>query len=126
MLTSVVVPGGFMYGLRYVLESDYSVGSRVADANERVQTSVQAGMQGIRDVKLFNLHGELLTDFHKAVNQYVDSLVYQRRNQALINKFNQFMTAATVFALIYFGLEVANLSLGCTWRISVCHVPTWA
>ena len=112
MLVSVIVFGGFMYGIRHVLDSGFSVGSRVADANERVQESVQAGLQGIRDVKLFNLHDELFEDFRSAVNQHVDSLVHQRRNQALIANFNQFMTAATVFALIYVGIEVAELSLG--------------
>lgn len=112
MLVTVVVLGGFMFGIRRVLESGYSVGSCVANANERVQESVQAGMQGIRDVKLFNLHDELYEGFRDAVDQYVTSHVRQSRNQALINNFNQFMTAATVFALIYFGLEVAALSLG--------------
>jgi subfamily B ATP-binding cassette protein MsbA len=112
MLVSVVVLGGFMYGIRHVLESGFSVGSKVATANERVQESVQAGMQGIRDVKAFNLHTELFSDFRTAVTQHVDSVVHQRRNQAIINNFNQFMTAATVFALIFVGIEVANLSLG--------------
>lgn len=112
MLVSIVVLGGFMLGIRRVLESGFSVGSKVANANERVQESVQAGMQGIRDVKAFNLHSELFGDFATAVNQHVDSMVHQRRNQAIINNFNQFMTAATVFALIFVGIEVANLSLG--------------
>lgn len=112
MLVTIVVLGGLMYGLRSVLDSGFSVGSRVADANERVQESVQAGLQGIRDVKLFNLHAELFGNFRVAVNQYVDSMVHQRRDQALINNFNQFLTAATVFVLIYIGLEVAGLSLG--------------
>ncbi|WP_253739111.1 ABC transporter ATP-binding protein [Halohasta salina] len=112
MLASIVVLGGFMLGIRRVLESGFSVGSKVASANERVQESVQAGMQGIRDVKAFNLHNELFGDFGSAVNQHVVSLVRQRRNQAIINNFNQFMTAATVFALIFVGIEVVNLSVG--------------
>lgn len=69
-------------------------------------------MQGIRDVKAFNLQTELFGDFRDSVNQHVDSMVHQRRNQALINDFNQFMTAATVFALIFVGIEIASLSLG--------------
>ncbi|WP_350355439.1 ABC transporter ATP-binding protein [Haloglomus halophilum] len=112
MLVSVVALGGLMYGIRRVVESGFSVGSKVANANERVQESVQAGMQGIRDVKAFNLHTELFGDFRTAVTQHVDSMVHQRRNQAIINNFNQFMTAATVFALLFVGIEVANLSLG--------------
>jgi subfamily B ATP-binding cassette protein MsbA len=112
MLVSIVVLGGFMLGIRRVLESGFSVGSKVASANERVQESVQAGMQGIRDVKAFNLHNELFGDFGSAVNQHVVSMVHQRRNQAIINNLNQFMTAATVFVLIFVGIRVANLSLG--------------
>lgn len=112
MLVSVVVLGRFMYGIRRVLESGFSVGSKVTTANERVQESVQAGMQGIRDVEAFNLHTELFDDFRTAMTQHVDSVVHQRRNQAIINNFNQFMTAATVFALIFVGIKVANLSLG--------------
>jgi subfamily B ATP-binding cassette protein MsbA len=112
MLATGVVLGGFMYGIRHVLESGFQVGSRVADANEHVQESVQAGMQGIRDVKLFNLHDELFEEFRLAVDRYADSLVHQRRNQSLITNFNLFLTAVTVFALIYFGLVVADLTLG--------------
>ena len=112
MLVSIVVLGGFMLGIRRVLESGFSVGIKVATANERVQESVQAGMQGIRDVKTFNLHRELFGDFRSAVNQHVVSMIHQRRNQAIINNFNQFMTAATVFVLIFIGIEIANLSLG--------------
>jgi subfamily B ATP-binding cassette protein MsbA len=112
MLVSIVILGGFMFGIRHVLESGFSVGSNVAGANERVQESVQAGMQGIRDVKAFNLHSELTGDFRSAVNQHVVSMVHQRRNQAIINNFNQFMTAVTVFVLIFVGIQVANLSLG--------------
>jgi subfamily B ATP-binding cassette protein MsbA len=63
-------------------------------------------------VKAFNLHSELFGDFRSAVDQHVVSMVRQRRNQVLINNFNQFMTAATVFALIFFSIEVSNLSLG--------------
>ncbi len=112
MVVSIVVLGGFILGIRRVLESGFSVGSKVANANEQVQESVQAGVQGIRDVKAFNLHSELLGDFVTAVNRHVDSIIHQRRNQAFINNFNQFMTAATVFALIFVGIEIANLSLG--------------
>lgn len=35
--------GGFSVFFRYVLESGYDIGDRVADANERVQRTVQAG-----------------------------------------------------------------------------------
>lgn len=114
MLTLVtgVLVGGLMYGIRAYVESGYEVGSRVADANEYVQETVQAGMQGIRDVKLFNLQNELLGNFEDAIGNYTTSMVTQFRNRAAINNANQFLTAAAVFALIFVGLEIASLSIG--------------
>lgn len=108
---TAVILGGFTYVIRTVLESGYSVGDRVAVANERVQTAVQAGTQGIRDVKLFGLSGELFGDFREAVDQYVGSRVRLGRNQAAMNNVYQLMTAVTVFVLIYVALRFTNLSL---------------
>lgn len=51
-IVAAVILGGFSVLLRTVLESGYDIGDRVADANERVQQIVQAGTQGIRDVKI--------------------------------------------------------------------------
>ncbi|WP_236639590.1 ABC transporter ATP-binding protein [Salinigranum halophilum] len=110
-LTTAVVVGGLMYGVRAFLESGYEVGERVANANEQVQESVQAGMQGIRDVKLFNMNGELYKQFEKSITNYSQSMITQSRNQGLINNANQFLTAGAVFGLIYVGLEIASLSL---------------
>lgn len=110
-IVTAVVLGGFTYVLRTVLESGYSVGDRVAVANERVQTAVQAGTQGIRDVKLFGLSGELFGDFRESVDQYVSSRVKLGRNQAAMNNIYQLMTAVTVFVLIYAALRFTDLSL---------------
>lgn len=107
-----VILGIFMYGIRYVLESGFSVGSRVAEANERVQETVQAGTDGIRDVKLFQLADELFDRFQASMDQFVQATVIQKRNNALINSFNQFSTAVALFGLIYAGLRLSSLSLG--------------
>jgi subfamily B ATP-binding cassette protein MsbA len=111
VLTGVVM-GGFMFGIRQLLEAGASVGGRVASANERVQEAVQAGMQGIREVKLFNMTEELYSDFQQAVDQFVDATIDQQRNIAAVRNVNQFATAATVFGLIYLGLRVFSLTLG--------------
>jgi subfamily B ATP-binding cassette protein MsbA len=111
ILTGVVM-GGFMMSIRQTLESGASVGGRVADANERVQEAVQAGMQGIHEVKLFNMTGELYSDFKRAVDQFVDATIDRQRNIAAVRNFNQFATAITVFGLIYLGLRVFSLTLG--------------
>jgi len=108
---TALVLGGFTYILRSVLESGYSVGDRVAVANEKVQTAVQAGTQGIRDVKLFGLSTELFADFRAAADQYVTSRVNLRRNQAAMSNFYQLLTAVTVFVLIYAALRFTTLSL---------------
>lgn len=54
-VSAIVVLGGVSFVFRYVLESGYDIGSRVADANENIQQAAQAGTQGIRDTKLFSL-----------------------------------------------------------------------
>lgn len=106
-----VVLGGFLFGLRRIVESGYDVGDRVATANERVQRTVQAGMQGIRDVKLFGLSDELFSDFDEAAEQFADSSILLRRNQAALDNFYQLATALTVFGLIYGAFQFSSLSL---------------
>lgn len=111
VITAVVV-GGVMFGVRHVLESGYDLGERVADANERVQVAVQSGMQGIRDVKVFNLQSEILDTFRRSLEEFTTASIEQERNRVTILNANQFLTAASVFALVYVGLEIVNLSLG--------------
>jgi subfamily B ATP-binding cassette protein MsbA len=106
-----IILGGFLYGLRRLVESGYDVGDRVATANERVQRAVQAGMQGIRDVKLFGLSDELFSDFDEAVDQFANSSIVLRRNQAALDNFYQLATALTVFGLIYGAFQFSSLSL---------------
>jgi subfamily B ATP-binding cassette protein MsbA len=107
-----IVLGGFLFGLRSLIESGYSVGDRVATANERVQRAVQAGTQGIRDVKLFKMGTELFDRFRISVDQYASSTIKLRRNQAALDNFYQLATALTVFGLIYAAFRFSSLSLG--------------
>jgi subfamily B ATP-binding cassette protein MsbA len=111
-VVTIVVLGGFLYFIRTVLESGYSVGGRVANANERVQEAVQAGTQGIRDVKLFNLSGELFSNFRDAASQYETASIKLQRNKAAINNTYRLVAALTVFTLIYFAFTFSSLSLG--------------
>jgi len=108
---TAVVLGVVLYGMRRVLESGYTVGDRVADANERLQEAAQAGTQGIHEVKLFGVADDLYDDFQRAADQYVDSRVKLGRNKAAMNNFYQMATALIVFSLIYVALAVASLSL---------------
>ena len=109
---ALVLLGVITYVVRFVIEPGYVVGDRVAEANERVQTTVQAGTQGIRDVKVFGVAGELFEDFRRSIDQQVNASVVMKRNQVGINNFYQFTSAVTVFVLIYFALAFTSLSFG--------------
>ena len=104
--------GGITVLLRVVIEPAVTVGSRVADANERVQETVQAGTQGIRDVKLFGLRPEVFSTFSEWVEQYAASEVDLKRNEAAIKNLFELSAAITIFALIYVGFTFTGLSLG--------------
>jgi subfamily B ATP-binding cassette protein MsbA len=104
--------GVFTVLFRYIVESGYELGDKVADANERIQQAAQAGTQGIRDTKLFGLKGELFDDFLDAVNQFATASIRQRRNQQGIQSFYNLLTAISVFLLIYVAITFLNMSLG--------------
>jgi subfamily B ATP-binding cassette protein MsbA len=104
--------GGITFFMRYVIEPAYTAGSRVAEANERVQQSVQAGTQGIRDVKLFNLAEEVFDGFKEAIDQYTDSSIDLQRNKAALQNFYDLAAALSLFVLIYIGFSFSGLSLG--------------
>ncbi|TQQ83375.1 ABC transporter ATP-binding protein [Halonotius terrestris] len=97
--------------VRYVISSGYSLGSKVAAANERIHQAAQGGIQGIRDVKLFGLTEELYDQFATAVEESASVSVTLNRNEAAINNLYQLLTAITVFVLIYFALTIASLSI---------------
>ncbi|MFC7224203.1 ABC transporter ATP-binding protein [Halalkalicoccus sp. GCM10025322] len=107
-----LVLGGITYILRSVVEPGYDVGDRVATANERVQTAVQRGTQGIRDVKLFEMNDEIFGDFSGAVGEYAETSITLRRNDALIHNLHQLLSATVIFLLIYVGSRFSALSLG--------------
>jgi subfamily B ATP-binding cassette protein MsbA len=104
--------GGITYLLQYVIEPAYTVGNRVAEANQRVQQSVQAGTQGIRDVKLFGLMDETFNQFVDAVQQKTGSGIDLKRNKAIIQNFYDLAAALSLFLLIYIGFVYSGLSLG--------------
>lgn len=96
---------------RNFLEAGYSLGDKVADANERIQEAAQAGTQGIRDVKLFGMGHELRSTFHEALTQFTGSRIKLARNRTAITSFYQLTTAVTIFVLIYVALTYSSLSL---------------
>ena len=110
-LLAAATLGGITYLIRNVIEPGYTVGDRVADANEQIQQRVQAGTQGIHDVKLFGMDSEVLSEFRTHLRQYVNSNIDLRRNKAAIGSFYELTVAVMLFVLIYAAVAVLSLSL---------------
>jgi len=104
--------GGITFVLRYILEPAYTVGGRVAKANQNVQQAVQAGTQGIRDVKLFGLSEEVYEGFRDSIQTYTSSSIDLNRNKAALQNFYDLAAALVLFGLIYIGFALTGLSLG--------------
>ncbi|SDY42369.1 ABC transporter ATP-binding protein [Halobellus clavatus] len=111
-LFALVLLGGITYLLREIIEPAYTVGSRVATANERVQEAVQAGTQGIRDVKLFGLSDEVFDIFSEWIGKYRSASINLERNKAAIQNFYDLAAALSLFTLIYIGFAYSGLALG--------------
>ena len=109
---TAVVLGGFTVFIRRFVESGYDLGEKVAEANEERQEAVQAGTQGIRDIRVFGIAEELYDDFVEAIEKYTRSRITLRRNEVAINKFYNLIVAVSVFVLIYLALTFVSLSLG--------------
>ena len=104
--------GILTYLIRGILEPGFTVGTRVAEANERIQEAVQAGTQGIRDVKLFTMTDELFSDFRGSIRKYTDSTIKLGRNQMAIENGYELSVALTIFSLIYAAIMYTTLSVG--------------
>ncbi len=111
-LVTAIVLGSVVALFKFGLEDGSAVGDRVAEANKEVQTSAQAGTQGIRDVKAFEMKSELFDRFYDAVDVYTRSSIKLARNKAIIKNFYQLIIAITVFVLIYVALVFTSLSIG--------------
>jgi subfamily B ATP-binding cassette protein MsbA len=110
-LLAALVLGTLLVVFRYVIEPGYIVGDRVAVANERIQRNVQAGTQGIREVKLFGITDEIFAKFSEALDTYVNASIKISRTEGALNQFYQLAAALVLFLLIYLALTVAALSL---------------
>lgn len=109
---AILLLGGITLLLRVVIEPAVTVGSRVAKANENVQETVQAGTQGIRDVKLFGMRPEVFSEFSESIKQYASSEIDLQRNEAAIKNLFELSAALTIFGLIYIGFTYSGLKLG--------------
>lgn len=111
ILTGITL-GILTYGLRNTVESGYTVGDRVADANEKIQRTVQAGTQGIREVKTLRYEDRLLDRFYDGIKQYIDSSIWVKRNEAFIGNAQNLAVSLIIFILIYISFVFLNMSFG--------------
>lgn len=109
---AIVLLGGIMSFLRLVVDPAISIGSDIAESNEEIQEQVQAGIYGIRDVKLFNLGKEIFRDFEESLEKYRRSEVKLNRNEAGMKNFYKMSAALSLFSLIYLGITYTDLVLG--------------
>jgi subfamily B ATP-binding cassette protein MsbA len=109
---AIGILGGITIIVQFVVEPAVDIGETVAQANENVQSRVQAGTQGIRDVKLFNLRSKVYSEFTQSIDTYTRSSVKLDRNDAGIKNFFELSAAITIFALIYVGFTFTGLSIG--------------
>ncbi|GAB7020355.1 ABC transporter ATP-binding protein [Halostagnicola bangensis] len=108
---TVVLLGGVTLLFRTVLDTGYSLGDKVADAKEGIQSNAQAGTQGVREVKLFGMVDELRAGFSNAAEQFETNRIKLQRNSEAITNFYQLTTAITVFVLIYLALTFSSMNL---------------
>jgi len=111
-VVSAVFVGVLTFGLRNTIESAYTIGDSIADANEKIQRAVQAGTQGIREVKTLRYGSELLEDFSQAMDLYIDSSIRVKRNEALIGNTYNLSIALLIFGLIYAAFTFTSMSFG--------------
>ncbi|MDZ7687751.1 MAG: ABC transporter ATP-binding protein [Halobacteriales archaeon] len=104
--------GTITFVLRYVVEPAYTYGIRVAMANQNVQRAVQAGTQGIREVKTFGLSDEVYDDFWDAQQTHTTWNIRLGRNNAAISNFYDLAAALVLFGLVYVGFVFTGLSIG--------------
>jgi subfamily B ATP-binding cassette protein MsbA len=109
---ALVLLGGITYFLRNIVEPAYTMGDKVAVANEHLQEAVQAGTQGIRDIKLFNIKEEIYNKFDTAVRSKTRSEIDLAKNKSGIQNFYDLSAALTLFSLIYIGFVYSGLDLG--------------
>jgi len=99
------------YGVRSVLAPGYELGDHVAEANERIQGTVQSGAQAVRDVKLYTMTDDVLDQFSTHIDRFTSASIDLGRNEEAINNFYRLITATMLFVMIYGAVEVAGLAL---------------
>ncbi|MDS0261451.1 ABC transporter ATP-binding protein/permease [Haloarcula sp. S1CR25-12] len=102
--------GGVVGLTRYVVQPSYDIGDRVANANERIQGLVNAGMRGMQEIKLFNMSETLTDEFRDAHSEFFRTNLALARNQTALNSATQWLNALGLFGVIYIAIGYLDLS----------------
>lgn len=103
----------FVTGLiRFGLRPAFEYGSKVADANEKLQEVFQAGTKGIREVKNFGLETELYSRCRGYIEEAKENGIVLSRNEKFIHNFYRMSASLTIFVIIYIGLSYTQLGFG--------------
>lgn len=111
-LFALATLGGITLLVRFVIEPAYAQGEELAVANERIQSASQAGIHGLKTVKLYDAAPEVTRKLQAGLDQFVGARVSLTRNEALLSRFQTFASALVVFVLLYLTLTMSSLSLG--------------
>ncbi len=103
---------GILGFLRVVVEPAVSVGSRIADSNEKLHKDLHAGLYGIKDIKLFNLREKVLSKISYSLDKYREAKVKLNRNNQAIKSLYRIGAALGLYLLIYMGVQSQGLDLG--------------
>jgi subfamily B ATP-binding cassette protein MsbA len=109
---SALILGVITLTVRTAIGSGYEGGDKQAEVNEQIQNVAQTSVQGIRDIKLFNIVSELSERFDRSLSEYVGTTVKIRRDSVAQNQANNLVAALSIFGIIYAAIRFANLSLG--------------
>jgi subfamily B ATP-binding cassette protein MsbA len=103
---------GVLGFLRFVVEPAVSVGTRMANANERMHKHIHAGLYGVKDIKLFNLRERVLSDISYSLDKYRKAKVKLNRNNQAIKSLYRIGAALGLYFLIYMGVQSRGPDLG--------------
>lgn len=108
-IATIVVLGFVVVLTRFGLDSGYDIGDGVATANEEIQSLINAGTQGTREIRLFTMQSDLADQFDRAHDRLVDTRVRLERNHVALGSFNQLLNAFVVFGLVYVAIQYLAL-----------------
>lgn len=111
-VATVVLLGIIIGVVRFVLESGYESGDRLATANEAVQRDTRRGVAGLREIKQFVAHDRFRRAFEQSAATHAAAWSRVRRNRAAISTLQQASIALAVFGLLYVAVAVYDIGTG--------------